>query len=76
MSKLQIMDHSGHTTVEFDNATKNGVTEAMARFNELVKEKKYTAGAKVAGGDGQFRVVRDFDPTAEEIVLMPPLQGG
>lgn len=75
MSKLQVMDHSGHTTLEFDSATKNGVSEAMERFNELI-EKKYTAGKRIAGSDGKFHLIRQFDPAAEEIIMMPPLQGG
>ena len=76
MSKLQIMDHSGHTTIEFDEATKVGVSKAMKTFYSLVNDKKYTAGVRVKGGDGAFRVTRKFEPDAEEIIMMPPLQGG
>ena len=76
MSKLQIMDHSGHTTMEFDAETKAGVSEAMKTFDDLVKNKKYTAGAKVSGSDGKFQLIREFDESAEEIIMMPPLQGG
>lgn len=80
MSKLQIMDHSGHTTMEFDAKTEAGadhpaVKEAMEKFNELIG-RKYTAGKRVPGGDGKFELVRKFDPLAEEIIMMPPLQGG
>ena len=74
MAKMNIMDHTGHTAMEFDAKTKDGVSEAMERFNELVKEHKYTAAARV--GDGQFKIIRSFDPTATEIILHPQLQGG
>lgn len=72
MSKLNIMDHTGHTAIDFkpgDHA------EAMAKFNELLKS-GHTAAKKVAGGDGQFEVVRAFDPDAEEIIMKPRLVGG
>ena len=69
--KLQILDHTGHTTVEFDEAN---VAEAMAKFQALVKEAGYTAAVKT--GDGTHRVVREFDPTAEETLIIPRLKGG
>lgn len=74
MGKLQVLDFSGHTTLEFDQETKAGVAEAMAKFEELVKGKKFTAAEKV--GDGKFVLARNFNPLAEEIILQPPLQGG
>lgn len=76
MGKLQVMDHTGHTTIEFDAQTKDGVSEAMERFNELVGQKKYTAGERIPGSDGKFKLTRSFNPDAEEIIMMPPLQGG
>ena len=70
MGKLQIMDHTGHTTIPYD---KDKCAEAMEKFDALIKD-KYTAAKK--GEDGKFTVSRTFDPTAEEVIMIPQLQGG
>jgi hypothetical protein len=70
MSMLQIMDHTGHTTIDFSKADNS---EAMQKFNELIG-KGFTAAEKI--GDGKFNVVRKFSPDADEIIMIPRLQGG
>ena len=74
MQKLYIMDHTGHSTFEFDRANKVSLDEAMQRFDELVKERGFTAAVKT--GDGRHEVVRNFDPGAEETIMFPRLKGG
>jgi hypothetical protein len=68
------MDHTGHSVEEFDTITKDGLSEAMARFEMLVKEHKNTP-AKL-GADGNHTVNRTFDPSAEEYLFVTPLKGG
>jgi hypothetical protein len=72
--KMLIMDHTGHTVEEFDTKTKDGLAEAMARFEMLVKEHKNTPAKLKA--DGNHVVDRKFDPNAEEYLFVTPLKGG
>lgn len=73
MPKLHIMDHSGHSTIDFDKANTISVAEAERRFKELTGA-GFTAA--VRAGPGESKVVKAFDPNAEETLLIPPLQGG
>jgi ABC-type ATPase with predicted acetyltransferase domain len=73
MAKHYIMDQTGHTTVEFDKTNTVDVEAAMARFDELTK-KGFRYAPKNA--EGQPVVSHTFDPTAEEAIFIPQLQGG
>lgn len=70
----RVMDHTGDTRHEFDPANAAEVATAMARFTELTGEKKYSAAKRRP--DGQLEKVRAFDPSEQETVFHPPLQGG
>lgn len=73
---FSIMDQTGHTAEAFDTANKTELDAAMKRFAELTTgERHYTAAAKKAG-EKDATVIRAFDPTATEILFIPPLQGG
>ena len=71
--KFDIMDHTGHSTEAFDKASPADLAAAQARFNELIAEGRTAA---VRTGAAQSRIVRKFDPTAEEVLFIPRLQGG
>lgn len=71
--KLTIMDRSGDTAHTFKPDDQASVDAAMKVFDELVK-KGHTAGKMVA--PGKHELIRKFDPTAEETILFPRLQGG
>lgn len=74
--KFSIMDQTGHSAEQFDTADKTSLEAAMTRFEELTKgERKFTAAARKAPGE-QATVIRAFDQNADEIVFIPPLQGG
>jgi hypothetical protein len=73
MPKQLVMDHSGHSTHEFDPANVVSLEEAEARFKELTG-RGFTAASKAA--DGKFDVVRAFDPSAKETLFFPRLVGG
>jgi hypothetical protein len=68
-----VMDHTGDTRHHFDPADARAVAEAEARFMELTGA-GFTAAKRL--GDGKSEVVRSFDPTAEETLFIPRLQGG
>jgi hypothetical protein len=68
-----VMDRNGDTRHTFDTCDRAAVKEAEKRFTELTGM-GFTAA--VRAGPGQQRVVRSFDPAAEETLLFPRLVGG
>lgn len=70
----KIMDHSGHTTIAFDETNTVEVSEAMARFEALTRD-GHTAGTRKAG-EVDYTVTKTFDPTADETVFLRPKAGG
>ena len=70
---FDLMDHTGHSTEAFDKASPAELAAAQARFDELIAEGR-TAAVRTAQGEG--RIVRKFDPTAENVLFIPRLQGG
>jgi predicted RNA binding protein YcfA (HicA-like mRNA interferase family) len=73
MSKLEIMDHTGHTDKDWDKADQVSVKAAEARFNELTRKGYFAARQEP---DGSHTQLQTFDPEAETIVLRPQLIGG
>ena len=73
MAKHHIMDQTGHSTVEFDQADPVALKEAQERFQRLIAE-HYTPA--VRGEDGKATVTRTFDPNAQETLFVPQLVGG
>jgi hypothetical protein len=69
-----VMDRSGDTRHEFDTADIDAVARAEQRFEELTG-KGFRAVA--LGKDGSpGTVMRHFDPTVEQSLFIPQLQGG
>ena len=68
-----VMDHSGDTRHWYDATDERSLVEAKERFRQL-SERGYTAA--VRGPDGASRLVRSFEPTAEETLFFPRLVGG
>ena len=73
MPKLLVMDHTGHSEEAFDPNDILSLQEAERRFAELTT-RGFTA-AKIAS-DGKNPIIRQFDRTAEEILMIPRLRGG
>jgi hypothetical protein len=73
MAVQLVMDHSGDTRHWYDATNERSLLEARERFREL-SERGYTAAVRVAGGSS--RIVRSFEPTAEETLFFPRLVGG
>jgi hypothetical protein len=67
--KFQILDHTGHTTLDITDTN-----DAMEKFNELVGLGSTAATRKT--GDKDYTVTRQFDPTADETLFVPRMQGG
>ena len=73
MATQIVMDHTGDTRHQFDPADAAAVAEAEKRFKKLTGA-GFTAAKRL--GKGKSEVIRSFDPTAEETLFMPRLQGG
>ena len=68
-----IMDRTGDTRHTFDAGDRAAVEEAKSRFTEL-SEAGFIAAVRT--GPGEQRIIRSFDPTADETLFHPRLVGG
>lgn len=68
-----VMDHTGDTRHEFNAADSAAVEAAEKRFKELTGS-GFMAAERT--GPGTQKLVRSFNPDAEEVLFRPPLQGG
>jgi hypothetical protein len=68
-----VMDHSGDKRHWFDALDERSLLEARERFRQL-SDQGYTAAVREAGGSS--RIIRSFEPTAEETLFIPRLVGG
>jgi len=73
MASQIVMDRTGDTRHIFDNQDRAEVKKAEQRFRELTGA-GFTAA--VRSGRGEQRIIRSFDPTAEETLFYPRLVGG
>jgi hypothetical protein len=71
MASQIVMDHTGDTRHQFDPADPGAIAEAERR---LLTGSGFTAAKRT--GDGRSEVVKTFDPTAEETLFIPRLEGG
>ncbi len=74
MPKQMIMDHTGHSTHVFDKADVVSTEEAEKRFRELTGKGFRAVALGKAGEPGE--IIKSFDPTIEETLFIPQLQGG
>lgn len=72
--ELISMDHTGDTKVIWDHKNADEVEAARATFNSL-KKKNYIAYTVKKDGD-KGEIIREFDPTAEKIIMSPQMVGG
>jgi len=68
-----VMDRTGDTRHEFNPADLVSVAEAERRFQQLMRA-GFTAAVRT--GEGHARRIRNFDPSANETLFFPRLQGG
>ena len=73
MASQIVMDHTGDSRHTFDVQDRAELDEAERRFKALTGA-GFTAA--VRSGPGEQRVIRAFDPTAEETLFYPRLVGG
>ena len=73
MATQIVMDRTGDTRHIFDHQDHAEVAKAEQRFRELTGA-GFTAA--VRSGPGEQRIIRTFDPAAEETLFYPRLVGG
>lgn len=73
MATQIIMDLNGDTRHQFDPKDAEAVAKAEKRFMELTGS-GFVAAERTSSGDS--RLVKSFDPTANETLFFPRLVGG
>jgi hypothetical protein len=78
MGVLKALDRAlGDKSVSWDKGKPEQVEAAKQEFEYLVKEKRYKAYRIDPSKPGRKGVpVAAFDPAAEELLLVPQMQGG
>ena len=75
MGTMHKMSHKGDEEVSWDKDDPESVKEARQKFLEFLSERKgYAVRMEPDGQKG--KLITDFDPDAERIVLMPMVMGG
>lgn len=69
-----VMNRTGDTRHEFDDADSKAVALAEDRFQELTGKGFRAVALGENGSPG--KVLKSFDPTVERTLFMPQLQGG
>lgn len=73
-SVLVVLDASGDSKIIWSKDAPEEVAAARAQFDTL-KQKGYQAYSVKSDGE-KGSVIREFDPTAEKIILAPATRGG
>lgn len=69
--KFNVMDHTGHSTLEF---TADQKAEAQKTFDALLAEGKIAGTRKT--GQTDYQKVKSFDQLEDETTFTPARQGG
>ena len=70
-----VLDHSGHSTVEYDEADPVMLEAANQKFMELVGDQKKVAATRKAG-ETDYKVIKDPSQQKDETLFATPYQGG
>lgn len=73
LNAMQVLDPSGHTTVEWDTDDEATIAAAEAQFTTL-RHDGYVAYSITEAGSEE--IANRFDPNVRELVMTPALAGG
>lgn len=76
MSTMAIMGRKGDTKVIWSKDNAEEVQAARNTFNDLVRGKGFAAYSVKAKTGEKHERIREFDPNAESIIIVPPMVGG
>ena len=74
VGEMSIMDTSGHKQLKWNMDRLDEIAVAKETFDALLKEGYSAFGSRTR--DEAKQTVREFDPTLEELVLVPRTVGG
>lgn len=72
--EMEVLDTSGHTKTTWDSEKTDEVRAARRTYDELTGKGYKAFRVKKDGGEGE--PMKSFDPDAEKMILVPPIQGG
>ncbi len=72
--EMRTLGSAGDTKLVWDSENEDEVANARRTFDDL-KKKSYAAFAVGAKGK-QGERIQAFDPTAESLIMVPPIAGG
>lgn len=70
------MNEKGDSKIKWDKNNPAEVEGARAAFDKLVGDKKFAAFKLSKFTDSKGERITRFDPDAERILFVPPMQGG
>lgn len=73
MSELRILARAGDVKMSWNSGNEKEVATARETFEKKIKE-GWAAFKEKFGSKGEK--IKNFDPDAERIVLVPPISGG
>jgi len=73
MGTMAIPDHTGHREVRWSGTDPISIQRAAEAFGDLAQQRMVPFART---GLDDFHQVRAFDPSADEILWVRPLQGG
>lgn len=71
---MNIMDRSGHKQLTWSTDRLDEIVEAKETFDALMKKGYSAFGANQK--EEAKHLIKEFDPTVEEMVLVPKIVGG
>lgn len=74
VSTMNILDESGHRQVTWDSSNAKEIAAAQKTFDRLIKHGYAAFGA--AARTAQKQSLRTFDPTMDDVVMVPRIVGG
>ncbi len=76
--EMEVLDVTGHTTRKWDTSNEAEMKTVQRIFDDLTRKGyKAFAFSKGAGDDGMTGQPRStFDPEAEKMLMVPPIQAG
>lgn len=73
-NEMEVLDTTGHTKTTWDSENSDEIAAARGQFDVLTKRGYKAFRVKRDGSEGE--PMKSFDPDAEKMILVPPVQGG
>ncbi len=72
--EMEILDATGHTRTTWDSDNETEVAAARSQYDTLTRKGYKAFRVKKDGSEGE--PMKAFDPDAEKMILVPPVQAG